>query len=125
MAAAFKMFGIYTERAAAFFLLACNSVFSAAIALRRCTRLPRGVSMRMASRGVEIAKYARAGGVVVGLVVGGVSGGSAVCDPLDLGDVSLSTCLFTWSLVITLRLRAKVRGDRGRGPRRTSGEVER
>jgi len=104
MAASFKLFGIYTN-AAAFFLLACNSVFSAAIA---------PAVYEIAARCFDAGGLARRG--------------SKVAEPVALWsawlwaaypaalqyaihwiwEMSLSTCLFTWSLVIALRLRERV-----------------
>ena len=105
MAASFKMFGIYTN-AAAFFLLACNSVFSAAIApavyeiAARCFDA-NGIARRGSKYAEPVALW---------------SAWLWAAYPAALQyaihwiwEMSLSTCLFTWSLVLALRLR------RGRG----------
>ncbi len=110
MAASFKMFGLYTN-AAAFFLLACNSVFSAAIApavyeiAARCFDA-NGVARRGSKYAQPVALW---------------SAWLWAAYPAALQyaihwiwEMSLSTCLFTWSLVIALRLRARVQGS---GPR--------
>ena len=107
MAASFKMFGIYTN-AAAFFLLACNSVFSAAIA---------PAVYEIAARCFDAGGLARRGSKVVEPVALW-SAWLWAAYPAALQyaihwiwEMSLSTCLFTWSLVIALRLRARVQGS--------------
>jgi len=110
MAASFKMFGIYTN-AAAFFLLACNSVFSAAIApavyeiAARCFDA-NGIARRGSKYEQPVALW---------------SAWLWAAYPAALQyaihwiwEMSLSTCLFTWSLVIALRLRER---GQGLGPR--------
>jgi hypothetical protein len=110
MAASFKMFGIYTN-AAAFFLLACNSVFSAAIApavyeiAARCFDA-HGIARRGSKYAQPVALW---------------SAWMWAAYPAALQyaihwiwEMSLTTCLFTWSLVIALRLRARVQGSGSR-----------
>jgi hypothetical protein len=104
MAASFRMFGIYTN-AAAFFLLACNSVFSAAIA---------PAVYEIAARCFDANGIARRGSKVAEPVALWSAWLWAVY-PAALQyaihwiwEMSLSTCLFTWSLVIGLRLREKI-----------------
>lgn len=101
MAASFKMFGIYT-RSAAFFLLACNSVFSAAIApavyeiAARCFDA-YGVGRRESKRAEPVALWAAWMWAVYP---------AALQYAIHwIWEMSLSTCLFTWTLVLALRLR--------------------
>ena len=101
MALAFKLFGVYTH-AAALFLMTCDSVFSALIApaiyeiAARCFDA-RGLARRASSRAAPVALW---------------SGWLWAVYPAALQyavhwiwEMSLSTCLFTWSLVLALRLR--------------------
>ena len=79
VAAVFKVFGIYTAQSA-WVIFALNSVFSAATAL--CV--------------YEIAArcYGQEGGAVVGVAVGAVPGGDAVCGALGMGyePVDVAVC---------------------------------
>jgi hypothetical protein len=108
MAASFKMFGIYTN-AAAFFMLACNSVFSAAIA---------PAVYEIAARCFDAGGFARRSSKYAEPVALWSAWLWAVY-PAALQyaihwiwEMSLSTCLFTWALVVALRLRAQVSGLR-------------
>jgi hypothetical protein len=101
MAASFKLFGIYTN-AAAFFLLACNSVFSAAIA---------PAVYEIAARCFDAGGFARRSSKYAEPVALWSAWLWAVY-PAALQyaihwiwEMSLSTCLFTWALVLALRLR--------------------
>jgi hypothetical protein len=101
MAASFKLFGIYTN-AAAFFLLACNSVFSAAIA---------PAVYEIAARCFDAGGFARRGSKYAEPVALWSAWLWAVY-PAALQyaihwiwEMSLSTCLFTWAIVLALRLR--------------------
>ena len=101
IALAFKLFGIYTN-AAALFLLTCNSIFSALIApaiyeiAARCFDAS-GIARRASKHAAPVAL------------------GSAWLWALYpaalqyaihwIWEMSLSTCLFTWTLVLALRLR--------------------
>ena len=101
MAASFKIFGIYTN-AAAFFLLACNSVFSAAIApavyeiAARCFDA-YGTARRSAKYTEPIALWSA--------WLWAVYPAALQYAIHWLWEMSLSTCLFTWTLVLALRLR--------------------
>lgn len=101
IALAFKLFGIYS-RGAAFFLLACNSLFSALIApavyeiAARCFDA-RGIARRASTYPAPVALW---------------SAWLWAAYPAALQyaihwiwEMSLSTCLFTWTLVFALRLR--------------------
>ncbi|HZL27999.1 MAG TPA: hypothetical protein VFC39_15855 [Acidobacteriaceae bacterium] len=101
MAVAFKLFGVYS-RGAAFFLLACNSVFSAAIApaiyeiAARCFDA-QGIARRGSKHDAPVALW---------------SAWLWAAYPAALQyaihwiwEMSLSTCLLTWTLVVALRLR--------------------
>ena len=101
IALAFKLFGIYS-RSAAFFLLAFNSLFSALIApaiyeiAARCFDA-RGLARRASKYPAPVALW---------------SAWLWAAYPAALQyaihwiwEMSLSTCLFTWTLVLALRLR--------------------
>jgi hypothetical protein len=110
MAASFKMFGIYTN-AAAFFLLACNSVLSAAIA---------PAVYEIAARCFDAGRFARRSSKYAAPVARWSAWLWAVY-PAALQyaihwiwEMSLSTCLFTWTVVLALRLRGVGEGP---GPR--------
>ncbi|MEO7030053.1 MAG: hypothetical protein ABI147_11690, partial [Acidobacteriaceae bacterium] len=97
----FKLFGIYTN-AAAFFLLACNSVFSAAIApavyeiAARCFDA-RGIARRSSKYAEPVALWSAWMWAVYP---------AALQYAIHwIWEMSLSTCLFTWTLVLALRLR--------------------
>ncbi len=101
MAGTFKLFGIYTD-ASAFVLLAINSVFSAAIcpavyelAARCCDAT--GIARRQSRHAEPLALW---------------SAWLWAAHPAALQyaihwiwEMSLSTCLFTWAIVLALRLR--------------------
>jgi len=101
MALAFKLFGIYTN-AAALFLLTINSLFSALIApaiyeiAARCFDA-NGIARRTSKQAAPVALW---------------SAWLWAAYPAALQyaihwiwEMSLTTCLFTWTLVIALRLR--------------------
>jgi hypothetical protein len=101
MAAAFKLFGIYTK-AAAFAVLCVNSVFSAAIApavyeiAARCFDA-RGLARRASGKAQPVALW---------------SAWMWAVYPAALQyaihwfwEMSVSTCLFAWAIVFALRLR--------------------
>jgi hypothetical protein len=101
MAASFKLFGIYTN-AAAFFLLACNSVFSAAIApavyeiAARCFDAG-GIARRSSKYAEPVALWSA--------WLWAVYPAALQYAIHWIWEMSLSTCLFTWALVLALRLR--------------------
>ena len=101
MALSFKLFGIYTN-AAAFFLLVCNSLFSAAIAPAVYEIAARCFDARgIARRG---SKYAEP--VALWSAWLWAAYPAALQYAIHwLWEMSLSTCLFTWALVLALRLR--------------------
>jgi hypothetical protein len=101
IAFSFKLFGVYTD-AAALFMMICDSVFSALIApavyeiAARCFDA-HGVARRASARAAPVALW---------------SAWLWAAYPAALQyavhwiwEMSLSTCLFTWSLVLALRLR--------------------
>ena len=101
MALAFKLFGVYTK-GAAFFLMALNSVFSAAVApavyeiAARCFDA-RGLARRVSAKAAPVALW---------------SAWLWVAYPAALQyavhwiwEMSLSTMLFAWIVVLALRLR--------------------
>ena len=101
MALAFKLFGVYT-RGAAFFILASNSVFSAAIApavyeiAARCFDA-NGFAKRLSKRAEPVALWSAWAWAVYP---------AALQYAIHwIWEMSLSTCLFTWALVFALRLR--------------------
>jgi hypothetical protein len=101
MAASFKMFGIYTNLAA-FFLLVCNSVFSAAIApavyeiSARCFDA-NAIARRSSKHAQPVALWSA--------WLWAVYPAALQYAIHWLWEMSLSTCLFTWTLVFALRLR--------------------
>ncbi len=101
MALAFKLFGVYT-RGAAFFVLACNSLFSAAIApavyeiAARCFDA-RGIARRVSKHAEPVALWSA--------WVWAVYPAALQYAIHWIWEMSLSTCLFTWALVFALRLR--------------------
>jgi hypothetical protein len=122
MALSFKLFGIYTN-AAALFLLVCNSVFSAGIA--------PGV-YELAARCFDARGLARRSGSFFGRETAApVALWSAwlwAVYPAALQyaihwiwEMSLSTFLFTWTLVVAMRLRGvgeeEGTSDKGQGTR--------
>jgi hypothetical protein len=101
IALSFKLFGIYSS-AAALFLLACNSVFSAAIApavyeiAARCFDA-YGIARRRARIAHPVAMWAAWMWAVYP---------AALQYAIHwIWEMSLSACLFTWTLVFALRLR--------------------
>lgn len=101
IALSFKLFGVYS-RGAAFFVLACNSIFSAAIVpavyeiAARCMDAA-GIAQRRSKHAAPVALW---------------SAWTWAVYPAALQyaihwfwEMSLSTCLFTWALVVALRLR--------------------
>ncbi len=101
MALSFKLFGIYTN-AAAFFLLACNSIFSAAIApavyeiAARCFDA-RGLARRGSTYAEPVALWSA--------WLWAVYPAALQYAIHWLWEMSLSTCLFTWAMVVALRLK--------------------
>jgi len=101
IALAFKVFGLYTN-AAAFFILACNSLFSALVApavyeiAARCFDA-QGIARRASKIAAPVAMW---------------SAWLWALYPAFLQyaihwiwEMSLTTCLFAWTLVLALRLR--------------------
>jgi hypothetical protein len=110
MAAAFKLFGVYTN-AAALFLLVMNSVFSAAAAPAvyeigaRCFDA-KGIARRASLRAMPVALWAGWLWAVYPAVLQ---------YPIHwIWEMSLSTFLFAWLIVLALRLRG-VGDERGYG----------
>lgn len=101
MALAFKLFGVYS-RGAAFFLLACNSVFSAAIAPAvyeigaRCFDA-YGIARRGVTKAAPVALWSA--------WLWAVYPAALQYAVHWIWEMSLSTCLFAWVLVLTLRMR--------------------
>ena len=111
MALAFKLFGVYT-RGAAFFVLSANSLFSALIApavyeiAARCFDA-YGIVRRASSKAAPVGLW---------------SGWMWAVYPAALQyavhwvwEMSLSACLLTWALVMTLRLRGTGEPDERAG----------
>ena len=101
IALAFKLFGVYT-RGGAFFILACNSLFSASIApavyeiAARCFDA-NGLAQRLSKRAEPVALWSAWAWAVYP---------AALQYAIHwIWEMSLSTCLFTWALVFALRLR--------------------
>ncbi len=101
IALAFKLFGIYT-RGAAFFLLVCNSLFSAAVApavyeiAARCFDA-NGFARRSSSKVEPVALWSAWMWAIYP---------AALQYAIHwIWEMSLSTCLFTWTIVFALRLR--------------------
>jgi hypothetical protein len=109
IALSFKLFGIYT-RGAAFFLLACNSLFSALIA---------PAIYEIAARIFDANSIARRASKHVAPVALWSAWLWAIYPAFLqyaihwLWEMSLTTCLFTWALVLALRLRSV--GERVQG----------
>jgi len=101
MAFAFRLFGVYTQ-GAAFLLLACNSLFSALIA---------PAIYEIAARSIDAYGFARRRSTLVSPVATWAAWIWALYPAFLqyavhwIWEMSLSTCLFTWALVIALRLR--------------------
>lgn len=111
LALAFKLFGIYTH-AAAFFVLTANSLFSAAIApavyeiAARCFDA-RGIARRNSSRAAPVALWAAWMWAVYP---------AALQYAIHwIWEMSLSTFLFTWALVLALRLRGVAEDEQRAG----------
>ena len=101
IALAFKLFGIYTN-SAALFLLACNSLFSAAIApaiYELAARIfdAQGIARRASKHAAPVALWAA--------WLWAVYPAALQYAIHWIWEMSLSTCLFTWTLVLALRLR--------------------
>jgi hypothetical protein len=101
IALSFKLFGIYT-RGAAIFLLIANSLFSALVVpatyeiAARCFDA-RGIARRATKSAAPIALWAA--------WVWAVYPAFLQYAIRWLWEMSLTTCLFTWALLLTLRLR--------------------
>jgi hypothetical protein len=101
VAFSFKLFGLYS-RSAAFFLLACNSLFSALIApavfeiAARCFDA-QGIARRASRHAAPVALWsAWLWALYPAFLQYAIHW---------LWEMSLTTCLFTWALVLALRLR--------------------
>jgi hypothetical protein len=107
LALAFKLFGVYTN-AAAFFVMTVDSLFSALIApavyeiAARCFDA-NGIARRASTKAAPVALWA---------------GWLWAAYPAALQyaihwlwEMSISTCLFTWALVLALRLRGTGEGE--------------
>jgi hypothetical protein len=112
MAASFKMFGLYSK-GAAIFLLACNSVCSAAIVpavyeiAARCFDA-RGIARRASSKAAPVALWSA--------WMWAVYPAALQYAVHWIWEMSVSTMLFAWILVLALRLRG-VGEDEGPGSR--------
>jgi hypothetical protein len=101
VAAAFKLFGVYSNAAAAF-VLVCNSVFSAGTALAvyeiaaRCFDA-KGIARRGAKHAAPVALWSA--------WLWALYPAAMQYAVRWIWEMSLSTFLFTWTLVIALRLR--------------------
>jgi len=101
MALAFKLFGVYTN-AAAFFIMTVDSLFSALIApavyeiAARCFDA-YGIARRTSAKVAPVALWAG--------WLWAVYPAALQYAIHWLWEMSISTCLFTWALVIALRLR--------------------
>ncbi len=113
MAFAFHVCGVYTN-AAALLLLACNSLFSALIA---------PAVYEIAARSIDAYGFARRRSTLAAPVATWAAWLWAVYPGFLqyavhwVWEMSLSTCLFTWSIVIALRLRRV--GETAVEPRRS------
>ena len=113
MAYSFRLFGIYTN-AAAIALLACNSLFSALVA---------PAVYEIAGRSFDAYGFARRSSNLVSPVATWSAWLWAVYPAFLqyavhwVWEMSLSTCLFTWAIVIALRLRCV--GEVSDQPRRS------
>ena len=107
LALGFKLFGVYTN-AAAFFVMTVDSLFSALIApavyeiAARCFDA-NGIARRASTKAAPVALW---------------SGWLWAAYPAALQyaihwlwEMSISTCLFTWALVLALRLRGTGEGE--------------
>jgi len=106
MAAAFRLFGVYT-RGAAFFLLACNSVFSAAIAPAVYEIAARCFDARgLARRGGVFFRRPTAAPVALWAAWLWAVYPAALQYAIHwIWEMSLSASLFAWIFVVALRLR--------------------
>lgn len=101
IALSFKMFGVYSN-AAALFLMICDSVFSALIApavyeiAARCFDA-RGLARRASTRAAPVALWAA--------WLWAAYPAALQYAVHWIWEMSLTGCLFTWSLVLALRLR--------------------
>jgi hypothetical protein len=101
MAAVFKVFGVYTN-AAALAILVCNSLFSAAIApavYEIAVRVfdARGLARRGSKEAMPVALWSA--------WLWAVYPAALQYAVHWVWEMSLSTCLFTWAMVVALRLR--------------------
>jgi hypothetical protein len=106
MALSFKLFGIYTN-AAAFFLLACNSVFSAAIAPAVYEIAARCFDSRVIARrsGKFFGRETAAPVALWSAWMWAVYPAALQYAIHWIWEMSLSTLLFSWIIVLALRLR--------------------
>ena len=118
IALSFKLFGIYTN-AAALFLLLCNSIFSAAIA---------PAIYEIAARCLDATGLARrnsrhANPVALWSAWLWAAYPAALQYAIHwLWEMSLSTCLFTWTLVFALRLRSIGESEHTTPPKQCAGQ---
>ena len=108
LALSFKLFGVYTN-AAAFFVMAADSLFSALIApavyeiAARCFDA-NGIARRASAKAAPVALWAG--------WLWAVYPAALQYAIHWLWEMSISTCLFTWTLVIALRLRGTGEDER-------------
>ena len=119
MAAAFKVFGVYT-RAAALALMVVDSALSAAVApavyeIAARTFDARGIARRASKHAAPVALW---------------SAGLWAVYPAALQyavhwiwEMSLTTCLFAWAIVVVLRLRGVGEGGEFANPTHDDGTV--
>ncbi len=113
MAFAFHLFGVYTN-GAAIFLLLCNSLFSALVA---------PAVYEIAARCIDAYGFAQRRSGLLSPVATWAAWLWALYPAFLqyavhwIWEMSLSTCLFTWALVIALRLRRV--GEQASAPRRS------
>jgi len=109
MAAVFKLFGVYTN-AAGLAILVCNSLFSAAIAPAvyeiavRLFDVP-GLARRSSKEAVPVALWSA--------WLWAIYPAALQYAVHWVWEMSLSTCLFAWTLVLALRLREDVEPETG------------
>ena len=117
MALAFRLFGVYS-RSAAFFLMALHSLFSALIApavyeiAARCFDA-RGTARRRSTRPAPVALWSA--------WMWALYPAAMQYAVHWVWEMSLSACLFSWALVVALRLRGT--GDRAAHAQTLSGAV--
>jgi len=115
IALAFKLFGLYSK-GAAFFILACNSFFSALVApaiyeiAARCFDA-NGIARRASKYAAPVALWSA--------WIWAIYPAFLQYAIHWIWEMSLTTCLFTWTLVLALRLRRIGEpGDTSTTPRR-------